>query len=204
MLASLALLRGASGQSSENGLVTEHESAKKVEREEEGQGDEDVDAHRRALVDHDERGRVKPSGQRKKTQVDEEDCSKHSEIILDVGRVLDPEDGLEVEQHSDEVDECAHNLRTKHSPDGGVIIGQPAEARSGVVVAGHSDGQSDDQSRNSESGSSVEGHPTVVDVSKFGEHPVDVNRVDHDPGEEGDAEVVHAHGDEGAQEGQLS
>ncbi len=44
----------------------------------------------------------------------------------------------------------------------------------------------------------------MVDVSKFGEHPVDVNRVDHDPGEESNAEVVHAHGDEGAQEGQLS
>ena len=43
----------------------------------------------------------------------------------------------------------------------------------------------------------------MVDVSQLWEHPVDVNGVDHDPGEEGHAEVVHAHRDEGAQEGQL-
>ena len=43
----------------------------------------------------------------------------------------------------------------------------------------------------------------MVDISQFRKHPVYVDGVDHDPGEHGDAEVVQAHRDERAQEGQF-
>ena len=202
MLRPLALRR-AGCKSPKDRLVAQHEAGQQVEGEHQGQCDEDVDAHGRALVDHDERCCVEAAGERQQAEVDEKHSPENPEVVFHVGRVLDSEHDLQVEEHRHGVDQGATNLRSQHAPDGSVVVRQPAEARSGVVVSGNSGGQTHHQGRNSESCSGVEGHPAVVDVSEFGQHSVDVDGVDHDPGEHGHTEVVEAHGDEGTQEGQL-
>ena len=53
-----------------------------------------------------------------------------------------------------------------------------------VLVGSYTDRQSENDCRKSIADGIIEAHVTMIDVTQFGQHSVQVNRFDHQPGED--------------------
>lgn len=63
-----------------------------------------------------------------------------------------------------------------------------------VLVGSDTDRETQDDGRKSVSHGIIEAHVSMIDVTELGQHSVQVNRLDHQPREDAQPQVVETHG----------